>query len=174
MWAHFSKIISTTLKQKLKYSSISQYQDTIINALDRSAQTLQNLLKVKATKNAFQFANAELRELELEAWDTDKFGSRANRNGVSMLSLGIDLVIFVTIESMDDGVIAAAAPYYTQSSNHQPILGMVFINNNIDFSKKNIKKYLESTLIHEMTHILGFVGSFFQDYFHNVKTKIKI
>jgi len=160
------------IKQKLKYSSISKYQDTIINALDRSAQTLQNLLKVKATKNAFQFSNKELRDdLELVAWDRDKFGSKALSNGVSMLSLGIDLVIFSTIEEMDDGVIAAAGPYYTQSSNSQPILGMVFINNKIDFSKKNIKKYLESTLIHEMTHILGFVGSFFQDYFHNVKTK---
>ena len=159
------------IKQKLKYSSISQHQDTIINALDRSAQTLQNLLKVKATKNAFQFSNKELRELELVAWDRDKFGSEALSNGVSMLSLGIDLVIFSTIEEMDDGVIAAAGPYYTQPSNSQPILGMVYINNKIDFSKKNIKKYLESTLIHEMTHVLGFIGEFFEKKFHNIKTK---
>ena len=159
------------IQKKLSTSNIRQYQSIIINALDKAAKTLQKLLKVKPIVNGYQFTDDELRELELVSWDTNKFGTRAYNQGVNMNNLGIDLIIFSTIEDMDEDVIAAATPVYTQSSNHQPILGIVYINNYIDFSKKNIKKYLETTLIHEMTHILGFMGSFFENYFHNIITK---
>jgi hypothetical protein len=75
------------------------------------------------------------------------------------------------IEEMDESTIAAASPRYTQSSNHQPIFGVIYINNKINFTKINSQKYLESTLIHEMTHILGFLDSFFEKYYHNIISK---
>ena len=159
------------IKKEIARNYLEDYQDLILESLDKAANTLQNLLRVRPLSEGIQFSNTELNDLNLISWDFTKFGSRAIIREVDLKSLDIDLVIFSTIEEMDEEVIAAAAPIYNQESNHQPILGMVYINYYIDFEKVNIQKYLETTLIHEITHVLGFTGEFFEEYFHNIVTK---
>ena len=113
------------IKKEIARNYLEDYQDLILESLDKAANTLQNLLRVRPLSEWIQFTNTELNDLNLISWDFTKFGSRAIIREVDLKSLDIDLVIFSTIEEMDDEVIAAAAPIYTQESNHQPILGMV-------------------------------------------------
>ena len=160
------------IKKDLANSNIKDHSDIIINSLDKAANTLQKLLRVKPLKYGYQFSNDELENYDIHNWDTKKFGDDAVKRGIDMNKLGIDLVIFATIDNdMDEGTIAAATPCYTQISNHQPILGIVYINNKINFTKINTERYIESVLIHEMTHILGFSIDFFDNYFHFINTK---
>ena len=159
------------IEYELKMHEMNGYKDIIISSLDKAAETLQNLLKVKPLDNNYNFRNKDLKELDIKKWDKEKFGDTATKKNIDMLTLGIDLVIFAKIEEMDEYTIAAASAYYLQPTNKQPLLGIVFINTNINFTKININNYMETTLIHEMTHILAFSNTFFENTFHNIITK---
>ena len=71
-----------------------------------------------------------------------------------------DLIIFPMFKSLEDGVLAAASPCL-MSEQHHPYGGVLYINNNIDFSKTNIRLYMKNLLFHEITHILAFHPYFF-------------
>ena len=159
------------IKKDIRKYKLQEYSDLILNSLDKAANALQKLLKVKPLKNGFQFTDDELIDVEVDYWDSSKFGDEAIRRNIDMNILGIDLIIFSKIEKLEENTIAQASARYTQSSNHQPILGTVEINCDINFTAANIDKYLESTLIHEMTHVLGFSSHFFEDYFDIIKKK---
>ncbi len=70
----------------------------------------------------------------------NKFGNEALDNEIDMNSLGIDLVIFPIMDEMEEEVITAASPMYSQEENSQPILGVVYMNSLIDFEKINVEK----------------------------------
>ena len=152
------------IKYELEENELEEHEDLILSALDRAAGTLQNLLRIKPLEESFQFTDEELEEEYISEWDTKLFGSEAYNNDIDINSQGIDLVIFTTLDDeMGEETIAAATPIYYQETNYQPVLGIVYLNSGIDFTKTNIQKYLESTLIHEMTHILGFKGDVLND-----------
>ena len=157
-------------KDITKYK-LQKHHDLIINSIDKAANTLQKLLKVQPLEDGLQFSDEELNDIDIYNWDKNKFGDGALRRNIDMNQLGTDLIIFSKIEDLDEDTIAQASSRYTQSSNHQPILGIVEINSNINFNAANIDKYLENTLIHEMTHLLGFSSYFFEDYFDFIKKK---
>ena len=152
----------SNLEKDIVSFKLQKYRDIIINSMDKATNTLQKLLRVKPLEYGYQFSNDELNDIGIYNWDKEKFGDYAIKKRVDMQKLGIDLVIFATITEMEDGVVAAAIPVITQTSNNQPICGILYINNKINFGKINSQKYLESTLIHEMTHILGFSITFFK------------
>ena len=159
------------IKKELELSDMDDYEEIITDALDKAGETLEKLLRVKPIEDGLQFSNDELFDLGLTTWEYSSFGNKALRRNIDMKSLGIDLIIFSSLQEMEEETIAAASPVFTQDSNHQPILGIIYINSLIDFEKINVEKYIESTLIHEMTHILGFTGNFFENVFHNVIKK---
>ena len=153
------------IEYELEGTELEDYKEIILNALDRAAGTLQNLLRIKPLEDSMQFSDEDLQGeyIYISEWDRELFGDQAYENGININSQGIDLVIFTTLDDeMGEETIAAATPIYTQEPNNQPDLGIVYLNSKIDFTKKNIQKYLESTLIHEMTHILGFKGDFLE------------
>ena len=159
------------IEYDLKRFRMNEYHDIIINSLNKAAETLQKLLRVKPLDYGYQFEKEDFEEIGINKWDKEKFGEKAMSKNVDMLTLGIDLIIFATIEEMDDYTIAAATPIYMQPNNYQPIFGIIYINSNINFTKINIKHYMETTLIHEMTHVLGFSSTYFEYYFNNIFTK---
>ena len=65
-------------------------------------------------------------------------------------------------ESLDDGVLAAAAPCIIASKTHRPYGGILYINSNLNFNIKNTKAYMKQILLHEITHILVFHPYFFE------------
>ena len=152
-------------------NGMKEHQEIIINALDKAAETLEKLLRVKPITDGLQFSDDDLKKLGITTWDKEKFGDKALDKKIDMKSLGIDLVIFSTFEEMDEEVIAAASPMYMQGDNNQPVLGIIYINTLINFTKINIEKYIETTLIHEMTHVLGFVGEFLDKNFNIIRSR---
>ena len=76
--------------------------------------------------------------------------------------LGIDLFIFGRFDdNMDALTLASAGPRYMDPDSSQPIVGVVNINTKVDYSKMNSKEYFQSIILHEFTHILGFLDDFF-------------
>ena len=73
-----------------------------------------------------------------------------------------DIIIFPMFESLDDGVLAAAAPCIIASKTHRPYGGILYINSNLNFNIKNTKAYMKQILLHEITHILVFHPYFFE------------
>ena len=93
-------------------------------------------------------------------------GTKALEKGITLLSLDIDLLIFGKFEDMEGGVLASATQVFVNSYTGQPIIGIVYINKNIDYlSNINLKEYLQSIFQHEFTHVLGFSGYIFERYF---------
>ena len=117
---------NSNIKKQLEGSELEEYQDIILNSLDKAAGTLQNLLRIQPLLYGYQFSNEELEDLDLVEWEKDKFGDEALENEIDMNTLGIDLVIFPILYEMEKEVIAAASPMYTQEENTQPILGVVY------------------------------------------------
>ena len=65
-------------------------------------------------------------------------------------------------ESLDDGVLAGAAPCIISSSTYRPFGGILCINSNLIFNIENTKAYMKQILLHEITHILVFHPYFFE------------
>ena len=59
-------------------------------------------------------------------------------------------------------MLAAAAPCLI-GDNSRPQVGVLFINNKLDFSKVNTELYMKNLLIHEITHILAFHPDLFSN-----------
>ena len=73
-----------------------------------------------------------------------------------------DLIIFPQFDStLESTVIAAAAACIIESSSYHPYGGVLYINPNINFNKKNINVYMKNILLHEITHILVFSPGIF-------------
>ena len=90
-----------------------------------------------------------------------------------MVDVGIDLFIFVKlISNLDMGEynLAKAEILYI-SDTGQPLIGLITINKDIDYSKENSLEYFESIILHQFIHILGFSKYSFENIF---STKIKI
>ena len=149
------------IQNEFKKYKMEEYSDLILNALDKAAGTLQKLLKVKSLEDSIQFSNKDLNYFEIYNWDKNKFGDNAVKKNIDLNRLNIDLAIFPKIIEMEKDIIAAAMPIFFQEKNNQPVAGLIYINNQTNFSMVNIDKYLETTLIHEMTHVLGFQIEFF-------------
>ena len=151
------------LKEGIKIYKLEKHQNTIISCLKKASNTLMSLLKVKPLPNDYWLSDSNLKECDINYWEKEKFGDEAHNKDISLLSLGIDLLIFSKLETFEY-FLASAGPIYVDSQNRQPYIGKININNQIDFSKKGIEEYLTSALVHEMTHILGF-SSYYFDYF---------
>ena len=74
-------------------------------------------------------------------------------------------------KEMGDSILASTAARYIKPETGQPVIGIININRDVDYSKINSFEYFEGTIIHEFTHILGFSNYFFQN-FHNIFAEV--
>ena len=86
-----------------------------------------------------------------------------------MRSLQIDLIIFGKLDdTMDDSTLASGDSYFVDN-NKRPLTGVVTFNSKIDFSNKNMERYLTTITLHEFTHILGFEQVYIANVFNFLK-----
>ncbi len=74
-----------------------------------------------------------------------------------------DVVIFVRLEEIDGsgGILGAAGPCVLRPSTHLPVLGIMFFDTaDLDYLRDS--GWLESVIVHEMGHVLGF-GTIWED-----------
>ena len=75
-----------------------------------------------------------------------------------------DLLIFPMINmEMEEEVLAQAWTCLTINSNNRPIAGVVEVNPDFSLSKIDSDYYIKYLLMHEISHVLGFGFSFFQE-----------
>ena len=61
-----------------------------------------------------------------------------------------------TIHKWEKIFLISSSVKYTDSQNKQPLLGVILINKDIDYSKLKSKEYFDGIMIYKFTHILGF------------------
>ena len=156
------------LNIEIEQNNLTQYREIYVSSMTKAINTLTKLLKVVPFEYKYYINDEDLRDIGLKSWDKTKFGTEAfQKNGTTFYSLNIDLVIFGKIMDVNPSTLASAGARYLDSKN-RPFIGMVNINKNVDYSLDKSREYLESIILHEFTHILGFTNNFFENHFHNV------
>ena len=103
-------------------------------------------------------SKSQLTENEIKSYcEIDNIG-----NDFQNYFLFNDLVVFPYFDStLGSSTLAAAAMCIYLSSNYRPIYGVVAINPNLSFNKKNTDLYMKNLFLHEFTHILVFTPDLF-------------
>ena len=155
------------LDYEIEQNNLTQYRELYVSSMMKAINTLQKLLKVVPFETNYRISDENLKGIGLERWDKTKFGNESFEKNATTFSWGYDLVIFGKIVDVDPSTLASAGARYLDSNN-RPYIGIVNINKNVDYSLAKSREYLESIILHEFTHILGFANDFFVKYFHNV------
>ena len=160
------------VERDIRIYALDDYHDLLINSMKKAVETLQNLLRVKPHAYEYSFLDGDIdEELKIKDWDKNIVGTTATLSGKTMASQDIDLIIFGTIQTLASGTLASASARYTDPDNAQPVIGVVKINKEVDYSKEKSQEYFQAIVLHEFTHILGFNIQNFEDYYHNVITQ---
>ena len=72
---------------------------------------------------------------------------------------------------MEEEILASSYSPIIDSKTGHSIVGIVYINKNVDYSQENAQEYFQSIIIHEFTHILGFNPDHFYYYLDILKRK---
>ena len=153
---------------EIEQNNLTHYRDIYINSMNKAAKTLEKLIRVKPFRGGIYLTDEILKSFGIVKWDETKFGNETyKKNGTTLNSLGIDLIIFGKISNVNPSTLASAGPRRIDSMK-RPFVGVVNINKNVDYSKKKSQEYLDSIILHEFTHILGFLNLFFEEYYHNI------
>ena len=158
---------------EVKKYNLKKNRELYVKGMQKAIKTLQTLLKVKSTSNHY-FYDYQITQLDINNWDKTKIGSELAKQKIGMEDLGIDLYIFAKFEDkaeIGENIYARAGAYYLDPLTDQPLIGIVEINKDMDFSKKNSLQFLEGIMLHEFTHILGFDNYYFTEVYHNYFTK---
>ena len=74
-----------------------------------------------------------------------------------------DLVIFPAFDpTLSSNILAAAGMCMYITENIRPVFGVLVINPNLSFSKKNTDLYMKNLFFHELTHVLVFSPEHFK------------
>ena len=135
-----------TLKNKLSI---------LVPALERCVKIFEKLLKVirytRLMKVGENYENA--------------YGIKKINNTLLSPGISSDLIIFARFtgkNELSSTTLANAGARKLDYNTKRPIIGVININPNIDFSLGNSANYVESILLHEITHILGFSITLFE------------
>ena len=154
------------IKNDIKKFHLENYEELFIKSLNKAVEVLESLLKVKKMNINYIITDEQIESILINDWNRTIVGNTAPKG---LKELGIDLIIFGRFDDeMDEYVLASAGACYIDAKTSQPIVGIVNINSNVNYSKINSKEYFQSIIIHEFTHILGFSSGYFKDVFHNM------
>ena len=160
------------VERDIRIYALDDYHDLLINSMKKAVESLQALLRVKPLTAEYYFYDNQIEEdLKIKEWDKNIVGTTATLSGKTMASLDIDLIIFGTIETLSSGTLASASARFTDPDNGQPVIGIVKINKEVDYSKEKSQEYFQAIVLHEFTRILGFNIQNFEEWYHNVITK---
>ena len=143
-------------------------------ALNTATNTLTKLLKVRTQIYDFVVTDEQIMELGIYKWNKERIGNITMQNKKGLKSFGIDLYIFVKFGNnteMGEETLASSFIGLYDSYSGQPIVGVINLNKDLDYSKEKSSQYLESIILHEMTHILGFnlmyfASNIYDNYFY--------
>ena len=147
-------------EDEIKKYNLTNKRDIFVTGMNKAINTIKALLKVKPIDLNYIFYDEHILDIEIYKWNQSVIGNSSKQG---MQNLGIDLYIFIRFGNnteMGESTLATAGPRY-MAINYQPLVGLVTINKDIDYSKYNSLEFFETTILHEFTHILGFSQYFF-------------
>ena len=146
----------------------SETLDIVLNSLEKCVKSIEELIKVRKL-DKIKFTDSEI----------NKLGFNYNEIVPNLLPTGegisADLIIFpkfVEIQSRTQQIIAIGKPEIFDQETKRPIGAIISINKNIP-SISNSKSYLESVLLHQLTHILGFMYELFDKFEIGIDNVVK-
>ena len=150
------------IKNQIKEKKLQCNETLLLNAMNKAIETIQSLLKVKEIGKQQAITDEVIKNIfEIDDWNKTIIGSSATSD---MKSLGIDLIIMGYFDERIDGsTLAFASPAAVDETNGRPIVGVVALNPYLNYSKPNLEKALQTVLLHEFTHVLGFTSETFQN-----------
>ena len=145
-------------------SGISQEVIQKVKALTNEVcNEFSKILKVTPINSQLDLAEDEVKQY----CEVDNLGTEFKN-----YFLFYDLVILPFFDStLASNVLAAAGMCMYLSEIYRPIIGVLLINPNLSFSKKNTDLYMKNLIMHELTHVLVFSPELF-DYLGMMTTKI--
>ena len=159
---------------EIKTYKLEDKKDFFEKALIKVKQTFEKILQVKQMTDNYYISDQQILDLNIKKWDKTKIGSDLGKKNIGLKSQGIDLYIFIRFGDKNEigkTTLALAGPSYFDPITKQPIVGYIILNREVDYSKINSLRYLEGILLHEFTHILGFLKYFFDNVYHYYFTK---
>ena len=155
--------IDKTYINKQNAEIINNYDKAILS-IEKSVNTIQKLIKVKKSTK-IKFSDTEIAKLGLNSNDLDQ-NLLSTGNGIDA-----DLIIIPKFIE-NDSIIALGSPLIFDIKTKRPIGAILSINKNLP-QKPNNEYYLDSIILHQFTHILGFLYELFNNFPGGITNVIK-
>ena len=164
----------------LKYQSSNNanllpIEKQIEESMTDTIKTLKKLVNVQPL--SYPINKITLDDLNQWGFNSNNFNKLLLSNGAGVNS---DLVILLKfIESgqenllLDNEIASIPNKFILDEITKRPIVGVIYLNPDINLNKPNVDIYLKSILLHELTHILGFHYDLFQYFPGGLEKTIK-
>lgn len=141
--------------------NLMKHFDKVINAMNKAKTTLEKLYLVKPFVTRWIVRAEVLENLGIQKFN-EHFFKRKGEESRNLKDIGYDLYIFPKF-----GEIKALGSWgiYYKDTNYRPMITKMTLSTNFDFEKNGSEKYLNVFFLHYFTHLLGFSGTYIQDYF---------
>ena len=138
--------------------------DRIKESLDSAVHYFELLIKIK---------HYTLQTLSQTTFEDKCSINNVDENIESWLD-DYDLILFPSFDydNPTPNVFASAYPCINVNGDYRPFAGRIYIENNFDFERNNIKIFLQTILFHELTHVFIFDPNLLSNK-RLVKRKIK-
>ena len=155
--------IDKTYINKQNEVIINNYNKAVLS-IEKCVNTIQKLIKVK-NSNKIKFTDTEVAKLGLNSNEIDQ-NLLSTGNGIDA-----DLIIIPKFIE-NDSIIALGNPLIFDIVTKRPIGAILSINKNLP-QKPNNEYYLDSIILHQFTHILGFLYELFDNFPGGITNVIK-
>ena len=149
------------LDEELK-GEINKYKNIIKTSMDKAAKILKKILKVCPSGASPFYSDKEVSDnLGVNVWNNTLIGSGVVGMVEGMFTKGVHYIVWTKVAPTNTmgEKIASSRIILNEGMCGVPIIGIVTLNPDIDYSKFP-SSYLDLVMIHQFTHLLGFHKSF--------------
>jgi hypothetical protein len=148
------------MEEELK-EDLQNYIGIIKNSMNNAAKALKKILKIySAFGNPYYSEDVEVKDdLGVNVFNNTLIGSKAGIKG--MTGAGVHYIVMTKVASRNTmgEKIASSKIIFNDGECGQPLIGMVTLNPDIDYSQFTTS-YLDYIMVHQFTHLLGFHKTF--------------
>ena len=156
-------------------SNLSKIEQLIEDSLKNTIKLVQKLIKVIPLSDPINKITSE---------DLFQWGFHSNNFNKALLESGsgveADLIILLRFLGIkeenllkDNEFASISNKFILNEITKRPIVGVIYLNSNIDLNLENVDIYLKYIFLHELTHILGFHYDLFQYFPGGLQNTIK-
>ena len=156
-------------------SNLNEIEKIIEKSIEDAIKILKKIISVHPLTYPINKISSD--DLTQWSFKTNKIDQSLLSNGNGVNS---DLTILLKfIESgdtnllLDNEIASISNKFILDEDTKRPIIGVIYLNNNININIRNIDIFLKTIFLHELTHILGFHYDLFQYFPGNLEKTIK-